>query len=404
MSRFDLPNVCFIDYETKSLPGVDPSDGNLKTAGTYRYVKNAFAILMSYAIGDEPFECAEVTDFANGSMGWAMLPPRIHAHHKRVLAGEACYAAFNAGFDRNVWNEATFDFPPIRPEHMIDVMLQATSSNLAPSLEGASKNIGREGKQNDGKYLIQLFCVPGAVATPQSHPAEWARFVSYAKQDGDEMREVFKSTMARSEDEWEDYFVSERINERGMAIDVAFVERCARVAAFNTRKVNDDLSRWTNGQIDKVTQTGRIANMIHDRMAHAEAREILVTEYDEDADAGDGESDLKPAKLSLAKDRVEAALAFYATLEAKEGALSERDQLIVSILTSRLYGGSSSPAKFGKMMDQHDDGSLKGQYVAGGAQQTDRFSSKGIQIHNLMRASLGKNEIEVIEMINELEF
>lgn len=403
MSRYDLENVCFLDFETKALPGFDPNDGSVKTAGTYRYAKSAFAVVLVYAIGDERFEAATVDDFENGSMQWRYMPKRIHEHHKRVKAGTACYAAFNAGFDRNAWNESTFDFPRLEPEDMIDVMLQATSSNLAPSLEGASKNIGRGGKQQDGKYLINLFCMPGSTATPQSHPAEWFRFINYGLQDGEEMREVFKSTMPRHPEEWEDYFVSERINERGIAIDVDFVERAARVADFNKRRINAELVRWTNGQVDAVTQVARIADFVYDRMAHAEARELLVTEYDENADAEDGEADLKPAKMSLAKDRVEAALAFYAALEAKEGGLCDRDQLIVDVLDARLYGGSTSAAKFDKMLAQHDGGSLKGQYVAGGAAQTDRFSSKGVQIHNLTRSTLGACEVEAIELINELE-
>jgi hypothetical protein len=108
------------------------------------------------------------------------------------------------------------------------------------------------------------------------------------------------------------------------------------------------------------------------------------------------------AKLSVKKDRLEALLAFYAQLEKDEG-LSDRDRLIVDMATARLYGGSSSPAKFDKMMLQHDEGALRGMYVFNGAQQTGRFSSKGVQTHNLTRSTLGKHEAEAIELINELE-
>jgi hypothetical protein len=73
------------------------------------------------------------------------------------------------------------------------------------------------------------------------------------------------------------------------------------------------------------------------------------------------------------------------------------------VLTARQFGGSASPAKFAKMVAQHDDGLLKGQYVFGGAPQTGRFSSKGVQTHNLTRSSLEEFEVPAIEMINELE-
>src|SRR5690606_20597872 len=131
-----------------------------------------------------------------------------------------------------------------------------------------------------------------------------------------------------------------------------------------------------------------------------EARDLLVKAYDEDADAEDGESDLKPSKLSVAKDRVDAVLAFYKQLET-DGELFEADQVIVDVLTARRFGGSSSPAKFDKMLQQHDEGSLRGMYVFNGAQQTGRFSSKGVQTHNLTRSTLGKVEAEAIELINE---
>jgi hypothetical protein len=404
MSRYDIENVGFVDYETKALPGASASDGNVVTAGTYRYVKNAFAIIMTHAIGWGPVEATVVSDFANGSMSWDMLPPEMHEHQQRVKRGEAVWAAFNAGFDRNVWNESTYDFPRLAPEDMIDVMAQAMTSNLAPSLEGSSKNIGREGKQKDGKYLIQLFCSPGSTATPQSHPDEWQRFITYGLQDVDEMREVYASTRQLPPEEWEDYFISERINERGMAIDTHFVERAAAIAAYNNRRINADMTRWTNGQITAVTQRERIADWAYDMIDHAEARELLVKEYKDDVSTeDDDEADLKPAKLSIKKDRLEAVLAFYAQKEADEGELSERDELIVELLTARLYGGSSSPAKFDKMRAQHDDGSLKGMYVFNGAQQTGRFSAKGVQTHNLTRSTLGKHEAEAIELINSLD-
>lgn len=404
MSRYDIDNVGFADFETKALPGATPYDGNVKHAGTYRYVKNAFAIIFTYAIGWAPVRAITVEDFENGAMRWDQLPPEMHEHQERVYRGEAVWTAFNAGFDRNVWNQSTYDFPDLRPRHMIDVMAQAMTSNLAPSLEGASKNIGRAGKQKDGKYLIQLFCAPGATATPQSHPDDWARFVSYGIQDVEEMREVYASTRQLPPEEWEDYFISERINERGMAMDLPFIERCAAIAALNNRRINAQLNRWTNGKITAVTQRERIADWLYDKIEFNEARDLLVKQYDENASTEDGdEADLKPAKLSVKKDRLEALLAFYAQLEADGEEMTERDQLIVDMATARLYGGSSSPAKFDKMLLQHDDGVLRGSYVFNGAQQTGRFSSKGVQIHNLTRSTLGKHEVEAIELINQLE-
>ena len=58
----------------------------------------------------------------------------------------------------------------------------------------------------------------------------------------------------------------------------------------------------------------------------------------------------------------------------------------------------ATPAKFGRMLQQHLDGVLFGQYVFNGASQTGRASSKGIQVHNLARSVLAR-EADAIDTI-----
>lgn len=392
----DINNITFLDFETRALPGSSVNDANLKLSGTYRYAKSAFAIILTAAEGNERVWSREVDDFAGGAMMWRDMPDSLRAFHERVLDGKAWYAAWNAGFDRTVWNQATYDFPEVQPEHFIDVMPQATASNLPAALEGASRAIGRHGKQEDGKRLIAMFC--GLTEwTPQSHPVEWARFLSYAVRDTHEMREVYKSTRCLTWQEWEDYWVSERINQRGISIDLPFVEKAAAVAELDRIRSNRIITKLTKGAITTLTQSARIADWVYDRTEHSAVKELLVSEFDEDA-----EDDLKVGKLSLERQRVVSVLAFYAHLDETEG-LTDNEVDLVDMLTLREFGASASPFKFDKMLRQHDGGALKGQYVFNGAAQTGRFSSKGVQIHNLIRASLGRLEVLAIEMINELE-
>lgn len=399
----DIANICFFDTETRAEPGVSVTDGNVKTAGTYRYAKSSFVIISTFAIGDGPLFDVSLDDGFDGDwLCWADMPLQLREFHKRVEQREAWYAAFNAGFDKAAWNNGTYDFPVLEADMIIDVMAQALASNLPPSLEGASRSIGRGGKQDDGKKLINQFTRPDG-DTPQSHPEDWSLFKSYALRDTGEMREVWRHTRPLPFEEWEDYWVSERINERGVKLDIPFIRRAAAVAKADAIRSNKQLTRWTNGEITAVTQAQRIAQWVYDRLEYTEAQNLLVTRWDEDAE---GDDDLKPAKLSLARDRIEAVLAFFEDLREKQKGLSDRDQLIVDILTTRQFGGSSSPQKFQKMLDQYDrdDDRLKGQYVFNGAQQTGRFSSKGVQVHNLTRSTLGETlEPEAIEMINERE-
>lgn len=401
----DIRNLCFWDVETRAFADARLPDSNLKTAGTYRYARSSFTIVSTWAIAEQPvFDVSMNGGFEEEGIYWEDLPASIHEFYKRVEQREAWFAGFNAGFDKAAWNAShDLGWPVLEADMVIDVMVQATASNLAPSLEGASRNIGNKGKQDDGKALIAMFCGPNG-ATPQSHPQEWLRFRSYGRRDTDETRDIWRSTRPLPFEEWEDYWVSEKINERGVPIDVEFARRAALVAEAESARLNRELARWTNGQIIKVTQAQRIAEWVYDRIESAEARELLVKEWNEDASTEDGlEADVKVGKLSLERSRIDALLAYYKAREQELDGLTDAEWLIVDVLTARQFGGSASPFKFQKMLDQQTDGVLRGQYVFNGAQQTGRFSSKGVQMHNLKRDSLGKYEELAMETINELE-
>lgn len=401
----NIENICFVDTETRAEDGVSPSDGSVKTAGTYRYAKRSFVIVSTWAIGNgKLFERSLDKGFDGDWLCWDDMPRELREFHKRVEQREAWYAAFNAGFDRQALSQGTFDFPQFEADMFIDVMAQAIASNLPPNLEGSSRAITGRGKQDDGKMLINMFCSSGG-ATPQARPEEWARFKSYGLRDTDEMREVWRHTRPLPFEEWEDYWVSERINERGVMLDLQLAETAAKMADAEVARINKELVRWTNGQITAITQVKRLAEWVFDKLDDTEPRGILVKEWEADDDMSEEAAQtMKVGKLSLDKGRIEALQAYFRSKEERDGGLSGGDQLIVDVVTARQFGGSSSPQKFHKMLAQHDDdGRLKGQYVFNGAGQTGRYSSKGVQTHNLIRASLGKFEEEAIEFINDME-
>ncbi len=400
----DIDNICFLDTETRSEAHATGPEGNLKTAGTYRYVRNAFVIVSTWAIGGEPvWDVSLDRGFDGDFLCWDEMPLKLREFHKRVEQREAWYAAFNAGFDRNALNEGTYGFPTFECDMFIDVMAQAVASNLPPNLEGSSRAITGRGKQDDGKALINLFCGPLG-ATPQQERERWARFKAYGIRDTDEMREVWKATRPLPFEEWEDYWVSERINARGCAVDTEFCRKAAMVADAEAERLAGELARWTNGQITAVTQTARIADWLYDRIPYAEAREILVKEWDENADAsGDAEADMVVGKLSIAKTALEGLSAFFETKRKDEGGLSEFDTLLLDVIQARQFGASTTPFKFQKIVLQQTDDRLRGQYSFNGASQTGRFSSRGVQIHNLSRSVLKGVEEECIEFINEVE-
>jgi DNA polymerase len=241
---FAIADIGWLDFETRS-------ETDIK-AGTYRYATEADAIICSYAIGDGPVRAVTVAEF-DGPLDWLMMPEDLQEFHQRVVAGTAHWAAWNAGFDKAVWNYATSGFPEMKPEHIIDVMAQAVASGLPPDLAQASATVGRAVKIGDGKDLIKLFCTPaglkGINGTPQTHSASWDRFLDYARGDVEAMRSVFKATRQLSLAEWKEYWAMEAINERGIGIDIPFAKRAAELATEDRVKSNAELKRLTGGAV-----------------------------------------------------------------------------------------------------------------------------------------------------------
>lgn len=390
----DPDDFCFIDSETCSLPTAQGVDGDIREVGIDVYKNNAFANIWTFAVGNDAVDIMALDDGFDERFEWEMdATDRLKDFHERAKAGTAYYVAWNMGFDRNIWNGPESDFPEMRVDMSIDAMVQGGSSGLPGKLEHAGRACGFKGKYEQGGKLMPLFANWGA-ETSLTRPDLWDEYKTYGLQDTSLLRDIYQATRPLPTEEWQDYWVSERVNERGLAVDVGFARRAAAVAEANIARINASLVRATNGQIEKVTQVARICAWVYDRLDSSEARDLMVKEWDLD-----DEDDLKPAKISLAKDRIEALLAYF---ESRDD-LGFVDEVTVEVLDHRLYGGSSSPAKFGKIVRMQHDGILRNQYTYNGAGQTGRYSSRGVQIHNLMRKTLGAKEADFMELINGLD-
>jgi len=389
---FSASDLVWFDYEVYGGPI------NLKAAGAFRYAAEATtrAIVLAYAIGSAPTQ----TWHADGAiLDWDHVPDELRAAYERG----AIFAAWNATFDSAVWNFATLGFPLLAPERVIDPMVQAGVSNLPTDLESASHYLGGAGKQKDGKALIRLFCIEGA--RPSEHPEEWQRFLAYARQDVEAMREVFRRTRPLPHQEWQQYWVFEHINRRGVTLDLPYVRRAAALAAEDAIAIGRRLNELTEGAATRITQHKRIAAWLHDNLADAEMREVLMVGgaagEDDDDDVADEGGEEEPQEFSVERDRVARVLVM---LEAKRanGGLSPNETRAHEAATLRLYGAGNSPKKFARLEAQQVDGVLRGQYSFAGAGQTGRMTSRGAQIQNLTRDVLGEDggaEIPLVEAI-----
>lgn len=406
-----IDQLCFIDTETKALPHTKGTlDESVVNSGAHRYARNSFVTIITYAIGDGPVQIVALPAFKrqDGSVmqfDFNDLPEDlqyfwVEATCPAPKGEELFFAAWNMAFDRQVLSRIP-NAPTVRPNMTIDVMAQAVASNLPAKLDGAAMVMGLGRKQEDGKDLIHLFA-SAAGPEPADEPEKWGRFKSYGIRDTALLREVYKGTRPLPAREWEQYWISETVNDRGQMVDVEFCKRAAKLAAFNEQHIAANLVRLTNGQIRTVNQTKVIGEWLYDRLPSVEARDILVKEYGDEDTTTDGDQDLVATKLSISSDRLEALMTWFEARDEEIG-LTDAEWTLMQIVEARMFGASATPKKFAKIVNQHVDERLMGQYTFNGAQQTGRFSSRGVQVHNLMRASLGALEVEIIERINDLE-
>jgi DNA polymerase len=386
---FSSSDLIWMDFEVYGGPL------DLKAAGAFRYVAelSTRAIVLAYAIGDAP----ALTWHAEGAiLDWDNTPDDLRA----AVRARKTLAAWNAGFDTPVWSFATAGFPFIPPERVIDVMVQAGVSNLPTDLESASRYLGGAGKQKDGKKLIKLFSIEGA--NPREHPAEWERFLAYARQDIEAMREVYRRTRPLPLEEWQQYWAFEHINQRGVVLDMPYVRHAAALVIEDAVAINRRLVELTGGIVSTVGQAKRIATWMHDQLADAAMREVLmvgVPTADEDDDDDDVETDL--LELSIERDRVARVLAMLEVKRAN-GGLGAGEIKAHEVATLRLYGAGAAPKKFARLEAQQVDGVLRGQYRFAGAGQTGRMTSRGALIQNLTRDVLGEDgaaEFPLVEAI-----
>jgi DNA polymerase len=184
-----------------------------------------------------------------------------------------------------------------------------------------------------------------------------------------------------------------------VAVDVPFVTRAAALAAEDAGAIGRQLRELTDGVVTTVNQARRIAAWMHDQLTDAEMREVLtVGTNDDDDDNADDE-----VELSLQRDRVERVLAMLDTKRANgNGGLTLEEARVFEAATLRLYGAGASPKKFARIAAQQVNGVLRDQYRFAGAGQTGRLSSRGAQIHNLVRDVIddhGGNEAALVDMI-----
>jgi DNA polymerase len=379
-----MADLCFIDDETRS-----PLD--VTAVGAGRYSRECKVIIVTYALDDGPIKEWSVKSF-DEELDWKKAPAELRKHKGK-------FVAFNSAFDRQTMVRGIRNCP-LEVEDFFDAAVQGAAANLPRTLDAAAKVCGHVGKNEDGKALIKMFCDTARTETPDSHPVEWAAFLDYAKVDIDALRAVWKSTLPLPEWQWQEFWAAEKINDRGLPFDRVFAEQAARVAELYASRTNERVSEITNGELYSVRQYQAQPIWCWDKLRHLPSvRDVMVKRYDEEAEGGE----LIPSQFGLDRNRIVRMLAELKRIDEEEG-LTDEEYAVQQLLEEREFGASATPGKYAKAaeMSYAEDGwdYLPGQYVFNGAQQTGRYSSRGVQVHNLSRETIKTEDEAIAEIID----
>ena len=328
------------------------------TNGTHRYAEGAEIMLFAWALDDGPVSVWDATD--------GPIPDGLR--HALTNSGE--YWFHNSGFDRTVMRHALgADLTPSL-EKFRDTMVQALSHGLPGGL-GALCEILKlpsdQAKDKEGKRLVQLFCKPRPVnvkvrrATRETHPEEWAKFVEYARMDIEAMREVHKRlpTWNYKGAELDLWHLDQRINDRGVAIDLDLVRGAIGAVAVAQKELAERTAEMTDGALPSTTQRNRMIEHI------TEAFGVIVDDL----------------QMSTVERMV---------------ADPETPGELRMLLEVRLQATSTSTSKYKSLLNGTSaDARLRGTLQFNGASRTGRWAGRLFQPQNLPRPSLKQHVIDV---------
>ena len=342
-----------IDIETYS-----PTD--LARSGVYKYAEHPdFSILLfGYAVDDGE---VKVVDLAKGER----IPDEILQALTDPLVTKW---AFNAAFERICLSRYLREHCPshflsygeagdtagkyLDPLGWKCSQVLASTFGFPLSLKDLGNVLGlSEKKMDEGSRLIGLFSLPGPMGRrlPEEFPEEWELFKKYNGRDVEverSVRKVFSSFHAPAS-LWEEYHEDQRINDRGIPVDIPFVKAA--------------LAMGEKAGMDLLSRLKHLTGLLNPK-SPCQMKAWLSA----NGQKADSLTKKETAKL----------------LASSTGAVKE---------ALMLYGQAqkSSLAKYGAMIDTVcDDGRARGMFRFYGAARSGRWAGRHIQLQNLPRNSL----------------
>lgn len=322
------------DIETFSLVPI--------TYGTSAYAKAAELLLFAYGKDDGPIKI------------WDKTAEPMPEDLNEYIESDEPWCAHNSAFESAI----------LSPMFGIDYkrwrcsMAKCYAHALPGGLEQAGIVLGlplEKQKIKEGRALMLFFCTPKGKKKEQrntrlTHPEKWEKFKEYCINDVEAMREIWKRSPSWNypNRELEFWQLDQKINRRGIAVDMELVRAAIKIADSEKRRLSDKTYELTDGAVKAATQRDQMLNFI--------AETYCITM--EDMQGATVEKLLENADLPTE---------------------------LVELLLTRLQSNRTSTAKYKRILNWQTEERLRYMFQYCGASRTLRFGGRGPQGQNLKR-------------------
>lgn len=347
--------VLSIDLETYS-------DVDLPNCGVYRYVEGDFHILLfAYAFDDDETKCV---DMACGEQ----LPAEVV---DALQDDNIIKSAWNAQFERTCLSK--YLGAQLSPDSWQCTMVWAASLSLPLKLATAAQAL-KTAQQKDavGERLIRYFSLPckptkangGRTRNlPEHAPEDWKLFKSYCIQDVETERDIRRrlEKFPLMPQEWDYYHMDQRINDRGILIDRELVQQ----AIICNMSLSEEMTKraYALTGLENPNSVSQLKGWLEERGIEVDSlgkKNVASLITDLDKHSADGEAlDMMKLRLQMAKSSVK-------KYQAAERYICQ-------------------------------DGRAHGLFQFSGANRTQRWAGRGIQLQNLPQ-----NHISTLDEAREL--
>lgn len=341
-----------LDFETRST--LDLGD-----VGAYTYAEHPTTdvLCLAYALPETP------DDIQTWVLGDVFPVPLRDA----IADPTVYFRAWNAAFERTIWRllcVPKYGWPAIPDNRWVCTMVLGLAAGLPGELDIAAKALRLPQQKDEAGHRLML-----QVSQPRkvkSRPGEliwWddaerlERLYAYCRQDvrtENAIWDVLPPAMDKRERAL--WLLDQRINDRGVGLDLDLVRAAERMAVSETERLDARMSTLTGGYVASTTKVADLRRWVGGQLG----REIP----------------------SLDKQSLAELLVMPQMPHVREA------------LNLRQEAGKSSVAKYDKMLGMVGSGDrARGtlQYYGAG---TGRWAGRGIQLQNLPKGMLKRSELE----------